>query len=173
MLPTHHGVQQGETQRVTGIHRYYSHIESVLARNHTPAPLSTWLTQATTNGKPLERFPQLCDRPIDEIGLDLTSRLGRNPSQSEVFQSPGSLHPPDTGRNPRRTGCPFLRDSVAPSSFLRGSVLLFGSVVELARSQNHHPEGTKKQKGWPLRSPVLSLWLAAPSSGVLFCSLVR
>ena len=68
----------------------------------------------------------LGDQPIDETWLGLTSRLGRNPSQSDVLpqyiraQSPGSLHPPDTGRNPRQTGCPFLRDNV----------LLFGSVGE-------------------------------------------
>jgi len=45
----------------------------------------------------------------------------------------------------------FPEPTGVPSSGIIGvlpqdSVLLFGSVVELARSQNHHPQRTRKQK---------------------------
>jgi len=48
--------------------------------------------------------------------------------------------------------CSFLRWI----PYLRDIVLLFGPVVEMAKSQNHHPERTKKAER--LMSPALGLW---------------
>ena len=86
------------------------------------------------------------DQLIDEIGLDLTSRLGRNPSQSDVL--PELNHqdlfiPPTRVATHGKRVVTFLREiGVLPQD----SVLLFGSVVEMARSQNHHLDGTKQQR---------------------------
>lgn len=96
-------------------------------------------------------------QPIDETWLGLTSRLGRNPSQSDVLpeyiraQSPGSLHPPDTGRNPRQTGCPFLRDLSPPWGIC--SALWFGSGM--AKSQTTTLKEPKSRKEDRLMSPGL------------------
>src|SRR6185436_12774380 len=86
-------------------------------------------------------------QPIDEIGLVLTSRLGGNPSQSDVLPE---LNHQDLFIPPTRVathGKRVVSSSEKTGVLPQDSVLLFGSVVELARSQNHHLDGTKEQKG--------------------------